>query len=972
MKICPSCGAELDDSATKCPICDAAIPETVPSLPSTPISIPAIDISAKLAEMREKIEKLKSSPGPEAPKPEEKAMGETPPEKGVGPVPALTSEAAPAIERTEEAAKEEVEEEVEEEYEEIIVETRQIGEGVIDRESIINLGKPKQVKEEATGRKIPKEETKKTHTRVRPSYIILAILVVAIVIIASFLVLTNRPELTPPAVDGIWDDWVNVPKYPALFTSENPSLNIDETAVQLYKGSIFWYLHTAGDLYKTSERISYYALLIDSDGDPGTGFSFYPGFGADYMAMISGCGGESLFAGLYVFGSDDNLNWSAWKSVKSIHVAALISKFETNFTAPQTFSSAHAKFVSVTFDGKSNTCMSVIYSLIPGVLMITQGSLVPSTGVLLQEPNQHLLQLVVRAYGAMEEVRSIVPSVIGANTVDLGEVIWKNKDEMRIGKTLTLSVDCSSLTPGTKITAYIDSEGIETDYPVIMILGSPAIGYVGSIPSGITIDGIFADWNNFTLDMGDAVPPANKNIDITRTALSNSTTDIFFFGEVRGRMLNGSLVPVKESVLSPGSIGGSFEVRERVTGEDLLQIFLDVNPFDDIGAPSPIANATIEPDYLIEISGRNGIILQKAFYEWNGDQWLQDELVGINAAVNSQQIELGISKDAIGATTGMDMAIISTDWLGSRDDLALDSVAIDPFKISLQGKIWGSLDGTSWIPKSDVLNGTDSLVDLTSDSYGNLYAIFSNGTVYVSHDLANSWTKLIASSSSNFVAITSDGSGQLYSIKSTGETYNANFTGNSWIYRGKIVWATDIVDIDWSSGTSPGTACLYAVRSTPGTKLARSDDGGLNWSQYKNKLPTASEVSAIAAINVLGQDVIYVLERDGDLYVSNDSGTTWSTTHISPGGSHDFVASPCVDLDIDSNGNLWVVRAKGEVYRLITSTWSWETLYGLNDTSNVTAISSVPIPEFQSIFLLLAICVMAPLVCLRRYSRKMR
>ena len=977
MKICPSCGAELDDGATKCPICEASIPGAASPMPEALIPAQPFDLSAKLSEMRMKIDQLTTRPEDKKPEPE---AGPVPEERPKAPPeePKLQEEREPtAVSEVVEVPEEGVEEEAaaEEEYEEIIVETRQIGHGVIDRDSIVNLGKPRRKIEEGSGRKISLEEAraaKKTHAGIRRSYVVAAIAIIAIVIIASFLVLANRPSIITPAVDGIWDDWNAVSKFPAYISSDNPSLNIEDTAVQYYKGSIFWYLHTTGELYKTSDRISTYALLIDSDGDSTTGFSLYSDFGADLMAMISGSGGEELSSNLYIFDSEDNLNWSAWNPLRGINVATLISQGETNFTAPAGFSSTNARFVSVALDGKSRTCMSVFFSLKPSVLVIVQGSLVPSTGVLLAEPNQHILQLIVRGYGSVGDVDSIIPTVVGADTLDLGAITWRNADEMRAGKILTLSIDCSSITSGTKISAMVEKDGIESDFGCIMITGTPAIGYIGNIPPGIIIDGIFVDWSDFELDFNDPVPPANKDVDLTRTAMADSSTDLFFFGEVFGKMLNGSIIPVKELIAGPGGIGGEVGITERASGEDVLQIYIDVDPYDDIGAPSPIANVTLEPDFMIELAGRNGIIARKTFYEWYDGRWLQDDSVEISAAVDSQRIELGLAKSAIGSLNGSDVAFVCTDWLGTKDDFAIASVAIDPFKINLQGDVWGSLDGTSWVPRADVLSTTNSLVDLTSDASGNLYAIFSNGTVYVSYDLANSWSRLISSSLANVVAITSDGIGQLYSIRSTGEAYNATLTGGSWSYRGDIIFANDIVDLDWSYGTVPGSTCLYAVRSTPNVRLVRTINGGATWAQYNNNPNTVSTVSSIAILSSGGQDVIYVLQRNGDVYVSNDSATTWTITHVSPGGSPDFSASPCVDLDIDSNGNLWVVRGQGEVYRLITSTWTWETLYGINDISDVTAISSVPIPEFSDLMPILLFCIFIPLICIHRNLRKRR
>lgn len=946
--------------------------------PGAPAPVQPLDLSAKLLEMRAKIEQL--SAAPEKTKPESKEeevssekqmetaqIQEHPEEKA-------TLSASEIVERPIELAEvaEEEEIEAEEEYEEIIVETRQIRQSVIDRDAIVNLGKPKQKIEEATGRKISPEEAKlarKAHVGIRKSHIVVAIAIIAIVVIASFFFLINKPAIIIPAIDGVWDDWKFASKYPAIISSENPSLNIEETAVQYYKGSIFWYFRTTGELYETSDRITSYALLIDSDGIPSTGFSISPDFGADLMAMISGSGGEEISSVLYLYESEDCQNWSAWRNLRPLNIATLINRGETNFTAPPGFSIAEARFVSVAFDGKSETCMSTFFSLKPGVLVILQGPLIPSTGILLAEPDQHLLQLIVRGYGTLGEVSSIIPTVEGADSADLGPITWLNADQMRAGEILTLSVDCSSIASGTRISATVEMDDIESDFGTVMVIGSPAVGYVGNIPSGITIDGIFADWSEFMLDLNDPVPPSNRDIDITKTATVSSYTDLFFYGEVSGRIMNGSIVPVKETVAGPEGFWGPVEITERVSGEDVLQIYIDVDPFDDFGAPSPIANATIEPDFMIELTGRNGMITHKMFYEWYDDEWIEDDVVEISAAIDRQRIELSIAKSSIGSLNGSDIAFVCSDWLGTRDDFSVASISVDPFKINLHGDVWGSLDGTYWVSRANVLNGTDSLIDLTSDAAGGLYAVFSNGTVHVSYDLANSWSRLISGSLTNVVAITSDGVGQLYTITSSGNTYNATLSGGSWTYRGDITFANDVVDLDWSYGIIPESTCLYAVRSTPNMRILQSIDGGASWSQYKNNPHTTSTVSAIAVLHSGDQDVIYTLQTNGDIYVSNDTATTWGTTHIAPGGSPDFVASPCVDLDIDSNGNLWVVRAQGEVYRLITSTWTWETLYTANDVSDLSAISSVPIPEFSELIPIFLLCALIPIIRARQIIR---
>lgn len=268
-----------------------------------------------------------------------------------------------------------------------------------------------------------------------------------------------------------------------------------------------------------------------------------------------------------------------------------------------------------------------------------------------------------------------------------------------------------------------------------------------------------------------------------------------------------------------------------------------------------------------------------------------------------------------------------------------------------------------------MLSPTNTLIDLTSDSAGGLYAVFTNGTVYRSTDGALSWSRMISSALTGVVGITCDKAGQLYVLTSSGDTYNASLSGGGWNLRGKAP-GNGYIDIDWSTGTDPATTILYAVKSAFNSNIQQSPTGGVSWVPQVGKPPTDSTVSAVAAVWSGGNDILYVLEVDGDVRVSNDSGNSWTSTHISLGGSSDFTLSPCVDIDTDPSGNVWVVRGMGEVYRLTVSPWGWQTIFSTEDVSDVQAFSTMPIPEFGSAAAAGLSFAMVPLIILARRTRK--
>jgi hypothetical protein len=967
MKLCPSCGAELEDEAAKCPICDHVFEMVVKG--ETKPAADDISVTQKLDEMKAKIEQLAKSAASEPSMPQQPVE----PQEIQPPSPQAQEEsyeeqieqpgpATPESETTEEA----VEEEGGVEYEEVVVkETKPVSRAAAGPQRVTPAGQKKAIGPEKVAYKISATETKKSGISRKQGAA--AVLVIVILVIASWYVLMSAPPADTPAVDGMFNEWSKIVKYSSFYQSSDPDLMFTECTTQFYQGSVYWYIKTSGDLYKTSDHITTYALFVDSDGNPGTGFPLTRDFGADFVAQISGTGGQKIpsSCALMRYSGTDYLNYSSWLFVQSLVIGSIGKQAETSFIAPASFSASSARFMAVSYNGVSTPSATLPFAFKPGILLIEQSSLIDSSGTIPIGAASPVLKVVMKAFGSNLETSEIRPMFTGiSQTKNLGPLVWTNDAEMQNGRTIEVAVNTSGTTAGTYLTATMSADGVVTDYGSVAVLGRIARGYAGSYPTGIKIDGCFADWTTFTNDLGDVVPIADKNIDIRRVSHGYDALTAYFYLDTMGAMMNGSMVPTEKKQLLPGGgSSGSGGPQKRVTGEDVLQIYLDVDPAADTGAPTPLNGTVIRPDYMVDVRGRNGVIDSKILKRWIGGDWAPLPQTAINVANDDHRIELSLVKSFIlnSSLNNSDIAFVMSDWSGISDNLTESGIVIDPFKVNLTGKIWGSLDGTVWTSKTDVLPGGNSLVDMTSDSGSVLYAVFSNGTIYKSSDAAVTWTGMISGAFSGVVGITSDRTSGLYILLSDGNSYVLSTLGGSWIWRGKAP-GTGYSDIDWVSGTTPSSTVLYATKSTSNSNVLRTTDGGANWASQGAKPPTNSTVAAINALPSGLNELVYLLEVDGDIRVSNNSGGSWTSTHVSAGGSTDFTADPCADIDTDSAGNVWVVRAKGEVYLLTVSPWGWQTVFSSQDSNAVQALSTMPIPEFGTLPVLFSVLIIIPII----------
>lgn len=640
----------MDEKETKCPICDFVFP--VAEAPVKAEELPEGSVTGLLDDMKTRIQRLagitpKESPAGKA----GQEVREEPVEREDESAEAVEAEETPEIDEAAEA----------EEKKQAIRSTLVIP-GLTPRDA----EPTKPVKQ---GHKISAADATEGG-RGRIYLAVAAVIIVAIVILASWYFFLSRPSSTNPTVDGYFDEWEDSVKYQSYFLSDNDEINFKETSIQYYDRSVFWYFLTGGPLFNASSKastlITTYALFIDADGDSGTGFSLIGGFGADDFVSISGSSGQrnASLTKLYEFVGTDTRNWSSWEIIDPLTVGTMGDRVETSFHPPSYFNRTYAKFIAVSYEGVSRPSVTLPFSLDPGILLIQQTPIINTNGVITLGQNRPVLQVDIKGYGSAKPIEILRPSLTGiSGTYNLGPVNW-SESEMAAEKSFLFTVNTTALDYGKSVEASMIPASVVSDYSSVVILGTPAKGYVGGYPSGKAVDGLFKDWTSTVEDTADA-SVGDDDINITRVGNETAASKTYFYIEVVGKIMNGTLIPVRERIPSPSmpsGVGGD----ERITGEDVLRIYIDTDPASHKGAPTPVNGTDIRPDLMIEISGRNGIITQQMVKYWTTG-WYENYSITVEAALDANMMEVEIS---LGNLTNATFAVVATDWVGNSDNMS--------------------------------------------------------------------------------------------------------------------------------------------------------------------------------------------------------------------------------------------------------------------------------------------------------------
>lgn len=265
-----------------------------------------------------------------------------------------------------------------------------------------------------------------------------------------------------------------------------------------------------------------------------------------------------------------------------------------------------------------------------------------------------------------------------------------------------------------------------------------ALAYVGVVPSGPRVDGAFGEWTNVTPDpIGDVQPVWNRDVDLSAYGFQGYRNDTYFEASVVGTVLNGTMVPALNPTFIPATGNGSSNGTispppPPVAGTDYVRFFVDT----DANASTGYTIGGLGADFLVEITGKNGLILSSdalRFAGANPFDWMWTRLGAAPAAKDVGQIEASLP--GVRITNASRAFVQVSGWNGARDD---SSPALPITVLSVNGASPGS--SPALISSSDLLSA--------QDISGNTKWFFTNGAATATNGCTNTYAASTTAGSS--------------------------------------------------------------------------------------------------------------------------------------------------------------------------------------------------------------------------------
>jgi len=497
--------------------------------------------------------------------------------------------------------------------------------------------------------------------------------IAAILLIVTVFSVPMAPTIGPLggiSIDGDSSDWSGVPGYSQTQYVPADNVNITGYRTVLKDNVLSFLVQVEGTaLGGTTSFDSFYAF-IDGDGSKTTGYRLHD-LGADFMIEVSGSNGVVNISAFSTFNDNNpggNDNWSAWSGVGSVIGAASGRNLEFQVDAGRlasprvTFDPAKFEVDIVSDDNRGTTSTTVAKSGASfGALLVHQeGGPVTLNGGGVET----LLTVTFEAVGSPVHINQMQfakspKTVISDSPTNLDVFPSQNV-------TRDIRVDTQGTSAGDFLT--LEVTGVDADRPVT-ILGESARAYVGAVPAGWRIDGVFADWNPtfFNIDPNAVWP---TNLDIRRYASNKTSTDAFFYVDVGGSIMTGtSAVQIRQQSAPSQGAPSVPQPPMPKRGEDVFRVYIDSDSQDGQG------NAILGlpgADYMVEIKGINGKITNRAYYRWSGGRWLPQ--AGAPTAENDlRRMEIGLSLSGI-TVNSMQVAFESSSWRNVVDTTDVSSV----------------------------------------------------------------------------------------------------------------------------------------------------------------------------------------------------------------------------------------------------------------------------------------------------------
>ena len=498
---------------------------------------------------------------------------------------------------------------------------------------------------------------------------LLAVLVVIIIILSVFVLFAYSNFGDEFSVDGDYDDWNDATIYGTKIESTAPSSNIVEWAVGTQETDLLLYFKTETNMMSTSQAECYY-LFVDSDGSNETGYVMQS-IGADYMLQLSGWDSEVRSSSLLQYSALDQYDWNSWTGIDSLSYSLDGARLETAAHMPAAVGPS-AKFVLLSKDAIDRGSVSYTAPLKGGVLVVRQAPVanVAAAGIVSRSASAAMLTLKFTCQGEGGEVTQVDPVLAGAPLAAEVPGFTLAKGEER---EITIALDTSAAADGALVSARVLSSSIVSTFANIEVIGSGARAYAEAAPSGITIDGAFADWAGQISPDIDTIPVAIAGVDIDEVGDSSTPLNSYFYISVKGEICSGTFIPA--TVTKPsGTGGGGIVIPSRHTAEDILSIYVDSDKTNVTGEFVVLDSKEIGADQKIEVRGVFGTITSVKEFDYSSStgKWVENE-EPVDAAKDDQRMEIGVSAESLGGSSDIDFIVETTSWKGQADLAMFDS-----------------------------------------------------------------------------------------------------------------------------------------------------------------------------------------------------------------------------------------------------------------------------------------------------------
>ena len=491
-----------------------------------------------------------------------------------------------------------------------------------------------------------------------------------ILLLPSFYLLMSAPapHLAAVEIDGNFGDWTSMPKYIEQNGGPDDDIAFTEYTMVEDMNTIFIYFQVRGQVFSETQGYDGFYAFIDADGNPATGY--WPGdLGAEYAIVIHGIDREVTNSNLAAFESTpDRLNWSAWKQAAHASAAASSSSVEiaVNMLAMDLDATYTVRLASSDLEGRTNIA-SVRMGSEHGALSIEQ---IPGSPMAALTPSSNeILRLRMFAQGKRVTIADFAASAswqcYPPNLKD--ELQLPNSIQLEAGEQRDILVGVNLAAFATRTPLWLNLTDMDVSLP-LTINGYGGVGYVNQAPQFKIVDGWFGDWQPpFQTDASPAIPSPNVDIASYSSNISHGTgyDKSMFYVEFVGQAMGGNAIPAivrwgQQGQPSPPSTPGP---ARRVSGEDRLEIFIDVNSTNTQGCRS----GSLTADFKLQLIGHQRKVDSKTLYSCSGGVWVQVPGSVLLAMSSGSKIEMSVDLSVLGALDSPRMLVESTDWSGIGD-----------------------------------------------------------------------------------------------------------------------------------------------------------------------------------------------------------------------------------------------------------------------------------------------------------------